>query len=137
MRASPSVAAAVLLIAGWVAACGGPQAPEVAIEFSHQALLEQADRMAIYFYPGATCADARVTPRTAPPVGPFAVRLDEDGRKRGLSIDFDAIPEGTYAVLVDAHNAVGAIIGTGCAEGRRVIDREISKIRVTIEAPGG
>ncbi|MEQ9539581.1 MAG: hypothetical protein RIU46_22715 [Deltaproteobacteria bacterium] len=136
MHRSACVAAGLVLTA--LVACGGePDAPVMEIRFAEQALLEDASKLALYFY-GAkqTCMDLRTTlPRARAQLGPFAAPLSAEGREAGVLIRRTDIPVGTYSVLVDALDTDNTIVGTGCAENQQVFDREVSPIRIVVAAP--
>jgi hypothetical protein len=143
MRRSPGSTARVVLslglLAGALSGCGPEDAaaPTLEIGFARRALLEGSDRLALYFYDGGTsCTAVRaVSPRAPSLHGPYAVRLDDDARSRGVRFALSDIRVGTYVVLLDALDPAGALTGVGCAEGQRVIEGQLSRIRLTVDAP--
>lgn len=138
MHRDRSAPAHVLLVAAaLLAACGTEKAgttPSIGIEFSEQALLDRASVVAIYFYQaGTACADLRAAvPRPQSVLGPYQAALDDQGRERGIVFSINEVPAGEYVVFVDALDANGANVGSGCAAGQRIFDRQVSRIRVVI-----
>ena len=139
MRRDPSRAvflAALLSLGG--AACGGPETQtDMVIEMQSQALLEDASLLAIYFY-GAdqTCETVRAAmPRPPSVLGPFAANLDAASRQAGALLRQDAVAVGTYLVWVDAFDDNGGLVGTGCSPEQRVLEREVSSIKVLVRDP--
>jgi hypothetical protein len=128
-------AAVVLVLSLLASGCGGgePQRKMV-IEFERQELLADATQIAVYFYTGAiTCDEIRASiPHPPSVLGPFLADLDEQGRTEGTTFRLDAVPADTYVVFVDAIDASGTIVGSGCAPGQQVFDRAVSRIRVKI-----
>ena len=115
--------------------CGGPEAREgMQIHFQSQALLADAQLVAIYFYePERVCAELRTTqPRPPSILGPYQAALDDAGRRAGISFKLNEVPVGEYVVFVDALDGHGRNVGTGCAPGQQVFDRQLSGIRVVI-----
>lgn len=132
MHRSACLAVALVLT---LAGCGGEAAvPDMAIAFESKALLADADRVAIYFYPGASdCTMLRQTlPRPRSLHGPYAASLDDAGRESGILFRLEEIPVGTYVVFVDALRMNGENVGSGCAAGQQVFDQQISPIRIVI-----
>ena len=130
MRRSASAAAGALLIA-----CGGAPPPGgIDVQFSEQALLERADRIAIYFYDriGACDTIRPIYPRPASALGPYLAVLDEDGRAHGIKFERSDVPAGLYLVWADALGGAGELIGSGCSPNQRVLDRKSSRIQVVI-----
>jgi hypothetical protein len=144
MRRDRSRSADVFLIALAAAAslanvsCGGGGAgdtePAFAIEFERRELLEEATQVAIYFYTGEiTCEDIRATlPHPQSVLGPFVAEVDENGRTQGITFPLPDVPVGVYVVFVDAIDASGTVVGSGCAPGQQVFEGEVSRIRIKI-----
>jgi hypothetical protein len=140
MHRDPNSAARLVLmlaLAGGatLAGCGGEEPPPgLTIDFSRQELLRDAALVQIYFYEGSMSCEAlrAQNPRLPSVLGPYAAMLDDAGRERGITFTLKEVPAGDYVVFVDALDASGTIVGTGCAPGQRVFDRQISRIRVTI-----
>jgi len=130
MRGTPGIALIAL-----AAGCGGAE-PTLEIRFAAQALLDRAAVVAVYFFASpSTCAELRAGPRPTSTVGPFNARLDDAARASGIKFRVDDLPVGSYVVVADAHADGGALVGTGCAEGQKVLDRELTKIRILIRDP--
>lgn len=137
MRGDRSLAAVALLIAAsaGVSSCGGEGArPKMAIEFERKELLAEATQIAIYFYTGEiTCEAIRASlPHPPSVLGPYVADIDEEGRTQGISFPLDGVPVDTYVVFVDAIDASGTVVGSGCAPGQQVFEGEVSRIRVKI-----
>ncbi len=125
--------AALLSVAG----CGGADevSPQFTIEMGSQRLLSEAALLAIYFY-GAeqSCAGVRATlPRPTSVLGPFRADLTDAGRTAGIVFRQDAVPIGEYLIFVDALDANGALVGTGCSPNQRVLNRQVAAIQVTVQ----
>lgn len=131
-----AAALAAALVLGLAPGCGAEVEPEapVAIAFARQELLQDAATLAIYFYGGsATCGEVRAaSPRPPSILGPYMAVLDDDGRTRGVTFTLTEVPAGVYLVFVDALDASGALIGTGCAPAQTIHDRQRSRVLVTI-----
>lgn len=136
MRGDRSLAAVAILIAcSAVSACGeGAAPPTVAIELERKELLAEATQIAIYFYTGEiTCEAIRASlPHPPSVLGPYVADIDEEGRTQGISFPLDGVPVDTYVVFVDAIDASGTVVGSGCAPGQQVFEGEVSRIRVKI-----
>lgn len=135
MHRGASFAAGCLLaalVSAGSAGCGAPDG--LSIEFSDRALLAQAAQVVIYFYANdQTCANVRdMQPRPASVLGPFQVILNDNARDLGITFTLNEVPVGEYVIFVDALDGAGTNVGTGCAPGQQVRDREISKIQVFI-----
>jgi hypothetical protein len=134
MYRDPRLAALLLLSAA--IACGGEElrAPEMTLAFREQALLEEVDRIAFFFYENnIECTPLRMmVPRPRSLLGPYLATLNDDSRMNGLVFTLNEVPAGTYVVLADALNADGTTVGTGCAQGQQVFDRQRSSITLTI-----
>lgn len=132
-------AAACGVLALVVAGCGGEATvrPQMGISFQSQAILDQADLIAIYFYDQSLdCNAVRVTlPRPGSIHGPFTTMLDEASRSAGIVSRIDDISVGSYTVFVDAVGAGGQIVGSGCASGQQVFEGQISEIQIVVAAP--
>jgi hypothetical protein len=139
MRRSPGAPARALLIAllsgaSLTSSCGPDEGRGLEISFSSAALLDRAAQVAVYFYtPETACQLIRQTmPRPPSVLGPFSAPVTPEGKERGISFQLDAIPVGEYVVFVDALDENGANVGTGCAPGQRVLEKELSQIRVEV-----
>jgi hypothetical protein len=137
MHGSARLAALVLLS---LTACGGPPEaePQVTLRFERRALLEEASLLALYFYgAGADCSTLRASaPRPPSLLGPFSAELDAASRETGVLLRLEPIPVGEYVVLVDALDLNGRNVGSGCAPGQRVFERQVSAIQLVISDPG-
>jgi hypothetical protein len=135
MRRNPSAPARALLIAllSGATSCG-PDEGGLQIDFSSAALLDRAAQVAVYFYgPETACQLVRQTmPRPPSVLGPFSAPVTPEGKERGISFKLDTIPIGEYVVFVDALDENGGNVGTGCAPGQRVLEKEVSQIRVEV-----
>lgn len=135
-----AAAALALLLAPCAPACGQGAGARTAgdrgmeIRFARSALLAQAATLVIYYYPGAsTCPALEATsPRPSPLVGPYQATLDDDQRQHGLTFNQQDVPVGTYVILIDAVDAGGQVVGTGCTPGVSVQDRRPTPVTVTI-----
>jgi hypothetical protein len=127
------------------AACGDASAPgpPIGIRFQTEALLADASELAIYIYDGTaddgtstTCLEVRpMFPRPTSLLGPYKIDLDPTQRGAGVTFTRQDIPVGVYVVLADAYAGDGTLVGTGCAEGQHVYDRQISQIQIVITRP--
>lgn len=119
-----------------IAACGEaqPPPPAISIELERKDLLADAAQVAIYFYTGAiTCEEIRASiPHPQSVLGPFIAAVDETGRAQGITFKLDSIPADVYVVFVDAIDASGTVVGSGCAPAQQVFEHEVSRIRVKI-----
>lgn len=136
MRRSPGRTAHAILIA-MLSGCGAGDGLE--IEFSSRALLERAATVFVYFYGAETaCQLVRQTvPRPPSVIGPFPAPVTPEGKAQGIRFRLDhtnknPIPVGTYVVFVDAVDENNATVGTGCAPGQQVFEKELSQIRVQV-----
>jgi hypothetical protein len=131
MRRGAGAAAHAILIAA-LAGCGGAEG--ISIEFSSRALLDRAANVFVYFYSAETpCQLVRQTvPRPPSLLGPFTAPVTPEGKTRGISFTLNTIPVGTYVVFVDALDENGGNVGTGCAPGQEVLEKELSQIRVVV-----
>lgn len=132
MRRSASLAALVLL---GLAACGGEPPPGLELTFQDQALLSEADVLAIYFYRDAeqTCTSIRAAlPRPPSVLGPYLAELNGSDRLTGVLFRLSDVPPGTYVVYVDAQTRGGANVGSGCTPGQRVLEDQLAPIQVVI-----
>ena len=132
MRRGSGAAAHALLIA--LASGCGSEAGGVEIEFASRALLDRAAQVAVYFYgPDVACQLVRQTvPRPPSVLGPFSAPVTAEGKQRGISFTVDMIPVGVYVVFVDALDENGGNVGTGCAPGQQILEKEVSQIRVVV-----
>ncbi len=133
--AGPAAHAILILAAALLASCGPePELGGIQIRFSSRALLERSANVFVYFYgPEIPCSLVRQTvPRPPSILGPFMAPVTPEGRERGISFTRTDIPVGTYVVFADAQDADGANVGTGCAPGQQVIDREVSQIQLVV-----
>lgn len=122
-----------ILAAAALAGCGG-DAPAMQIAFDNRALLDRTAFLAIYFYDATqSCTTIRATtPRPVSILGPYRADLDAEGRSRGVVFRLDEVPVGSYTVFVDAIDLEGGNVGSGCAPGQQVFDREVSGIRINV-----
>lgn len=130
MRRSPSAAAALFLT---LAGCGGVE-PGLSIRFESSTLLAQADQVVVYFYGASLSCDVirQTVPRPPSVLGPFAAPVDAEGKQRGIVFPLDPIPVNEYVVFVDALDINGGNVGSGCAPGQMILEKEVSAIMVTI-----
>ena len=130
----PAAPVVLGLLAGFIA-CGGPEAPALSVSFSRAALEQQTASVAISFFAGdETCGSIRgARPRPDALLGPFEASFEGTAAGEPKTFTRTDIPAGTYVVLVDALDAAGARIGAGCAQGQRIHDRQVSRIRVVLE----
>lgn len=132
MRRSSNFAAVVLLSL-W--GCGAEAPPGLELVFQDQALLSEADLLAIYFYRDAeqTCASIRAAlPRPPSVLGPYLAELNGSDRLTGVLFRLSDVPPGTYVVYVDAQTRGGANVGSGCTPGQRVLEQQLAPIQVVI-----
>jgi hypothetical protein len=135
MRRGAGLAARAVLIA-LCSGCGAESG--ISIAFESRALLERAATVYVYFYgPEVACQLIRqTTPRPPSVLGPFEAPVTPEGRERGISFTLDhtnmPIPVGTYVVFVDAVDADGAVVGTGCAPGQVIAEKELSQVQVVV-----
>jgi hypothetical protein len=118
-----------------LAACGGEEEPRgMAIAFATEALFAESTQVAIYFYTGEiTCDEIRATlPHPQSVLGPYTAPVGEEARSRGVTFTLDDVPVNTYVVFVDALDASGTIVGSGCSPAQQVFEGEVSRIRVKI-----
>lgn len=129
-----STALAFVLGSGCSGLEGGPAQFSIEVAFERHELLDQATRVAIYFYEStASCADLRAQyPHPASLLGPFLAELTDEGRRSGIQARIDPVPVDTYVVFADAIDASGRVVGSGCAPDQEIFEREITGIRVTI-----
>jgi hypothetical protein len=135
MRRSPSASARAVLIASTIALSScGPDDRGMRIDFASRALLDRAAQVVVYFYgPETACQLVRQTaPRPPAILGPLSAPVTPDGKERGISFRVDTVPIGEYVVFVDALDENGGNVGTGCAPGQRVLEKEVSQIRVEV-----
>lgn len=118
----------------FAAACGAEETPGLQIAASDRAILEEAARVAIYFYDGAAqCTPLRMqVPRMRAVLGPYFVNLTPELQQNGATFMTTEVPAGTYAVLADAEDKMNTIVATGCAEGQQVFDQQRSPITLTL-----
>ncbi len=133
--------AAVTFLGGLLgfAACGGSeqQSSGLSVRFADRGILAESAGVAFYFFTDTAttgqCNAVRAQfPRPRSVLGPFRAELSTEAQQNGLTFSLDTVPVGTYVVLADALDAAGLILGTGCAEGQRVYDRERSGISIVI-----
>ena len=135
MRRSAGAAAHAVLIA-LLSGCG--PAGGIRIEFSSRALLDRAANVFVYFDgPDIACQLVRQTvPRPPAVLGPFVAEVTPEGKTRGIRFtlngDTTPIPVGTYVVFVDAEDENGANVGSGCAPGQVIAEKELSQIQVVV-----
>ena len=131
----------LLLLAGFLGlgACGGreQQASGLSVAFADRGILAESAGVAFYFFTDTAttgqCTAVRATfPRPRSVLGPFRAELSAEAQQDGLTFALDTVPVGTYVVLADALDAAGLIVGTGCAEGQRVYNRQRSGISIVI-----
>lgn len=118
-----------------VGGCGdAPPTSGVQVRFASRALLEQSDRVVLYFFERTqTCDEVRaLMPRPPPEVGPFEAVLNDEARAEGAELRLDTIAVGTYLIFVDALNDRQESVGTGCAADQRIENGETRSIEVTI-----
>lgn len=106
------------------------------LQFASSALLAESDRVALYFFDGTqTCEAVTATPnRVGSEIGPFEATLDDDGRSQGVALQIDPIPVGTYLILVDALDAAGMLVGTGCVASQTIESGSTTVIEVVIRS---
>jgi hypothetical protein len=136
MRRSTGCSLLIATVLG-VLGCGGTEevTPQFRIEMGSQRLLSEAALLAIYFY-GAeqSCGGVRATtPRPTSVLGPFRADLTDAGRTAGIVFRQDAVPVGTYLIFVDALDANGALVGTGCSPNQQVLNQQVAAIQVTVQ----
>lgn len=136
-RRGAGVFALVGLLAG--SGCGTPDPddraqPAIVIQLSRHDLLIDAVRVAVYFYDASQSCAVLQAMDVRPPttVGPFQAILSSMGRESGMTFSLDPIPAGAYSVLVDALDADGRRVASGCASDQMVKSRVTSKIRVQV-----
>lgn len=134
------LAAGTLLIAGALG-CGPEATAEHALglRFADAASLAQTHAIAIQFFLGDgtpdQCSRLRATrPRPRADLGPYRQNLDDTARANGTLLSRDDIPVGTWAVLVDATDAQGNLVGTGCAQDQKILEQQRTSIAVVIDA---
>ncbi|MFO0728580.1 MAG: hypothetical protein U1E65_32690 [Myxococcota bacterium] len=109
----------------------------LSVRFEEATILDAASSVALYFYAddgtaGQCNAVRAVVPRGRSLLGPYRADLNDNTKKNGLSFALDDIPVGRYVALADALDAAGTILGTGCAEGQQVFNRQRSAINIVI-----
>jgi hypothetical protein len=119
--------------------CGGGGGSDdvqtITIAMDKQALLSDASLLLIYFFDDTaqTCDGVRAAmPRPAAVVGPFQAVLQGSGAFQGITAKINDVPIGAYVVFVDALDAVGNVVGTGCAPHQVVSDRKLARIKITV-----
>lgn len=130
---------ALLLGSAWLVACGGAEerASGLSVRFADRGILAESAGVAFYFFTDTAttgqCSAVRAQfPRPRSVLGPFRAELSAEAQQNGLTFSLDTVPVGTYVVLADALDAAGLIVGTGCAEGQRVYNRQRSGISIVI-----
>ncbi len=142
MHRRTHLAAHALLIAAAALGCGPTDdtaSQGLALRFSDAAALGRTASIAIQFYRSDGSADHCTRLRTTRPrlradLGPYRQSLDDTARMNGTLLSRDDVPVGAWAVLVDATDAEGTLVGAGCAQDQQVVEGERSGIAVVIDA---
>jgi len=139
--ARPVATALALAFALALSACGdaAPPEPNMTISFSSRALLSDATFLFVYYFDDTqTCDDIRSqmpNPGESRPnaaVGPYMILLDNGTRSQGITFQNNDVPKGAYLIFIDAIDATGTIVGSGCAAHQIVFDRRVSHTKITI-----